>query len=219
MNGMVVVWVSLVVAAGLAATLGPSLGGAALSDVQPAAVGTTLTGLLFVALLIERAVEVFIAPLSGEAKGSQLARQGQLRRQMAETQAAMAAAKEMARRDATAAPQAAAALAEGEAQLHRLREEDSAVIAAIAALDARTQRLALSVSVPLSLLIALSGVRALDGFATTPEGSLSGTVFTMADVVLTAGLLAGGADGIHKVIDRMLKLAAGKDVQQPAIRS
>jgi hypothetical protein len=70
---------------------------------------------------------------------------------------------------------------------------------------AETQRWALPISFFLGLVISALGVRAIEQFldpttlAKATEYQLRS--FHFADVVLTAGLLAGGADPIHKVLD------------------
>jgi hypothetical protein len=69
-----------------------------------------------------------------------------------------------------------------------------------------TQQVAFGVSLTLSILVSMAGVRALGPFAdvarlnnhavTTPGQHL---FFLCVDVVVSAGLLAGGADAIHSV--------------------
>jgi hypothetical protein len=71
-----------------------------------------------------------------------------------------------------------------------------------------TQQIAFGVSLTLSILVSMAGVRALAPFAdvaklnnqvvTKPGQHL---FFLCVDVVLSAGLLAGGADGIHSVVN------------------
>jgi len=71
-----------------------------------------------------------------------------------------------------------------------------------------TQRYAFAVSLTLSMLVSMAGVRALGPFAdvgklndvrvTSPAQHL---FFLCVDVVLSAGLLAGGANGIHSVVN------------------
>jgi hypothetical protein len=71
-----------------------------------------------------------------------------------------------------------------------------------------TQQVAFGVSLTLSILVSMAGVRALGPFAdvarlnnhavTTPGQHL---FFLCVDVVVSAGLLAGGADAIHSVVN------------------
>lgn len=71
-----------------------------------------------------------------------------------------------------------------------------------------TQRYAFAVSLTLSVLVSIAGVRALGNFV--DAGKLKDPVFThgsqylfflCVDVMLSAALLAGGADGIHSVVN------------------
>ncbi|HWR14056.1 MAG TPA: hypothetical protein VN577_04465 [Terriglobales bacterium] len=66
-----------------------------------------------------------------------------------------------------------------------------------------TQKIAFSISLGLGLLVAIIGMRALQ-FLADPVvlNGLRGTqatLFRIVDVVLTGALLAGGADGLHKL--------------------
>ena len=71
-----------------------------------------------------------------------------------------------------------------------------------------TQRYAFAISLTLSVLVSMAGVRALGPFADV--GKLNDVRFTTqaqhlfflcVDVALSAGLLAGGADGIHSLVN------------------
>jgi hypothetical protein len=62
---------------------------------------------------------------------------------------------------------------------------------------ARTQKLSFLVSLTLSAVAAMVGVRAV---APLVQNAPNSGVFEMLDVVVTALLLAGGADGIHQII-------------------
>ncbi|MGA2039863.1 MAG: hypothetical protein ABSH42_11340 [Bryobacteraceae bacterium] len=71
-----------------------------------------------------------------------------------------------------------------------------------------TQRYAFAVSLTLSVLVSMAGVRALGNFI--DANKLKDPVFTHSaqylfflgvDVVLSAALLAGGADGIHSIVN------------------
>lgn len=74
---------------------------------------------------------------------------------------------------------------------------------------ATTQRWALPISFTLGLIIASIGVRAVDQFIDpampTHPSDTQLWWFHVADTVLTAALLAGGADPIHKVMDTFRK--------------
>jgi hypothetical protein len=142
-----------------------------------------LTGLLaplaFASAVIERAVEIFVSPWR-DAKASKLER-------------AVAAIK--------ARPADPAVNTQNAADLQ----------AASDALDeyrGDTQRYAFAVSITLSVLVSMAGVRSLGPFADT--GKLNDArittqaqhlFFLCVDVTLSAALLAGGADGIHSVVN------------------
>lgn len=71
-----------------------------------------------------------------------------------------------------------------------------------------TQRFAFAVSLTLSVLVSMAGVRALGPFADAGKlndvkltPSAQHLFFLVIDVALSAGLLAGGADGIHSVVN------------------
>jgi len=71
-----------------------------------------------------------------------------------------------------------------------------------------TQRYAFAVSIALSVLVSIAGVRALEPFVDAARfHNLSITsqaqqlFFLCVDVALSAALLAGGADGVHSVVN------------------
>ncbi|MGB9457104.1 MAG: hypothetical protein WCB12_13740 [Bryobacteraceae bacterium] len=152
---------------------------------------TDLSGLLaplaFAAAVIERAVEILVSPWR-DAEASTL-------------ENAMAAIK--------ARPADPAANAQNAAELK----------AASNALDeyrGNTQRYAFAVSLTLSVLVSIAGVRALGPFV--DANKLKDPVFThgaqylfflCVDVVLSAALLAGGADGIHSVVNAVTSFFDG----------
>lgn len=81
---------------------------------------------------------------------------------------------------------------------------------ALAAYKATTQRYAFSISLIVGVLVSISGVRAFGPFAdlAAPKTTLAGhqeVFFHSIDVALTALLLAGGADGVHTVVNAVTK--------------
>lgn len=71
-----------------------------------------------------------------------------------------------------------------------------------------TQRYAFAVSLTLCVLVSVAGVRALGPFADSAQlndykvtTGAQRTFFLAVDVALSAALLAGGADGIHSVMN------------------
>jgi len=72
----------------------------------------------------------------------------------------------------------------------------------------QTQRYAFGVSLTISAFVALAGVRALGPFADAAKlndpkitSGAQHLFFLCVDVALSAALLAGGADGIHSVVN------------------
>lgn len=203
-------------------------------DAAPDKVGTALTSLIFVALLIERVVEVFVAPLTAGNKQA-------LEDQRVEAQAKIAEYTTLLKPAATVAnpaptPPDAALVAEYAAKITALKLLDQRLAGEIKAIDKQTQRLALMFSVPISVVVALAGLRAIgplvtmtcqvanaaSGAAGTAGGTNSAgncgigpSLLAMVDVVLTAGLLAGGADGIHKILDNVIGYASGNKAPKP----
>jgi hypothetical protein len=68
-----------------------------------------------------------------------------------------------------------------------------------------TQKYAFAISLPLSLIVSMAGVRALQQFVDAKAfgAAASGQklFFLTVDVALTALLLSGGADGIHSIVN------------------
>ncbi len=144
---------------------------------------TDLTGLLaplaFAATVVERAVEILVSPWR-DAEASKLER---------------AVDADKARpADPAASAQKAADLKTATDALDEYRGD--------------TQRYAFAVSLTLSILVSIAGVRALGPFADasklndvkiTPQAQH--LFFLCIDVGLSAALLAGGADGIHSIVN------------------
>lgn len=222
MNNLFVVWVCIVVGAIAAGVMAATLGAVNLQDVTPDKVGTVLTSLMFVALLIERAVEVFVSPITADDKQNLVSEQAKLRATVDDLKTRLAPPVTVTDPAPQLPSPEQAATFQG--MIDNLQTADQQLVTRINMLDKKTQKIALSFSVPISFVVALGGMRAFAPFlehnTPQPAGAASSpmqlALFTAADVVLTAGLLAGGADGIHKILDRFIKLAAGKDVQQPA---
>jgi len=138
-----------------------------------------LAPLAFASAVIERAVEILVSPWR-DAEASKLDK-------------AVAAIK--------ARPADPAASTQNAADLKAASD-------AIDEYRGNTQRYAFAVSLTLSVLVSIAGVRALGPFAdvgrlndvkiTTQAQHL---FFLCVDVGLSAGLLAGGADGIHSLVN------------------
>lgn len=69
--------------------------------------------------------------------------------------------------------------------------------------SARTKTLAITLGMGFGLFVAAVGVRALEPFVDAEMlaglTTIQATTFRLLDIVLTAGLIAGGAEGIHKI--------------------
>jgi hypothetical protein len=138
-----------------------------------------LSPIAFAAAVVERGVEILISPWR-DSEASKLEK-------------AVAAIKARPADPATAAQNAAD------------------LQAASNALDdyrGTTQRYAFAVSLTLSILVSIAGVRALGPFLDPAKFDLlktsnpdQHTFFLAMDVALTAALLAGGADGVHSVVN------------------
>jgi hypothetical protein len=126
----------------------------------------------FVAAVIERAVEIFISPWRDGGAS-------QLEKVVTDKKAENAAA-----------PTAANA--------QELSKANDALIAYRAA----TQQIAFAVSFTMGMLASIAGVRALGPFFDlTHVTETQKAFFSSVDVVLSAALLAGGADGIHSLVN------------------
>jgi len=135
-----------------------------------------LTALFLISLFLERALEVFVSSW----------RDADCRSIEHDIRHALAAAK--------AAPDAAAA-AEAERTVREKRH-------ALQLYKAKTARVAFTCGLTAGAVIALAGARALAPLlaALPPAGSPQALVVTIVDVVITAGLIGGGSDGIHKLV-------------------
>jgi len=134
--------------------------------------------LVFAAAVIERAVEILISPWR-DATASTLE----------------SAVSAIQNRPASSEP----------AALEQNAEDLRVASKALEEYRGQTQKYAFGVSLTLSILTAMVGVRVLGPFldsakfhATPPAQQLH---FLCLDVLLSAALLAGGADGIHTVVN------------------
>lgn len=136
-----------------------------------------LAALTTIALFLERALEVFITTTRG-------------------AQASLLDVKlEAARRELTEAQQAASKSAK-QAGLRAAEQEK-------AQYKSQTHKMALWAGVIFGLVVSAAGIRTLETLvapnALEEVPDMQVFVFHLADVLLTGGLLAGGADGLHKL--------------------
>ncbi|HEY7768673.1 hypothetical protein [Longimicrobium sp.] len=142
-------------------------------------VGNVLAPLILVALLIERAVEVVMTVWRAETAQLHEAR--------------LARAQQMAGTNAASDREVAAA----EITLSRYK--------------AQSRRIAFALTFTLGLFVAQLGIRAIQQFLA--EGALTGLVahqaatFRTVDMWITAAMIAGGADGIHRIVSAFTAFA------------
>ena len=147
--------------------------------VEVSSLAGLLAPLAFAAAVVERAVEILVSPWR-DAEASKLER-------------AVDAIKARPDDPATSAQKAA---------------DLKAATDTIDEYRGDTQRYAFAVSLTLSILVSMAGVRALGPFAKAadlndPKITHEGQhlFFLCIDVALSAALLSGGADGIHSIVN------------------
>jgi hypothetical protein len=142
----------------------------------PTDVVKLLTPVILTAAFVERAVEVVISPWRDPEANKRLA--------------TLAAAKATSTADPAGAAQ-------------RLQNVTTAATE-LSSYRGQTERYAFVISFTISLVASLAGIRALSPFlksdALTGLGAQQHALFMGFDVLLTAALLAGGADGLHSVV-------------------
>lgn len=184
------------------------------NDIDATSVPKVLLGLTFVALLIERATEVYVnmekqpAQIDPAISNLMLAEAELARTQNAVTQAqanpaiAASAMKDLNTDLKKAYANHQTTLADAAPE----KEKES---------NERRQRTTILAMV-LGVLAAIVGARALGPFV-DPSQLAEGVVwggqsawFAGVDVLITGALLAGGADGIHQIVNRFLEFAKKK---------
>lgn len=144
-------------------------------SVQVSNIASLLAPLVFAAAVIERAVEILVSPWR-DTQASKLE--------------GIVSAIKARSSDPTTSTQNAAELKAASDAVDEYRGE--------------TQKYAFGVSLTLSILAAIVGVRALGPFLDTAKFHATSHAqqiyFLSVDVALSAALLAGGADGIHSVV-------------------
>lgn len=86
---------------------------------------------------------------------------------------------------------------------------------ALAIVDAKQQRLRVVLGFLVGLVISAAGVRSLSALVTNPGGTLYINLFSLADIVITAGLLAGGSNGMAKLTE-LIGAAIGRTMDRIA---
>lgn len=141
-----------------------------------------LSGLLLVALFIERFLEVLIS-------GSRGPEESRLRRQVKKFEDELGATPGSPPVSSPPAPTP---------ELELAREE-------LAKYKGKTRRIAFAISVVLGVAVAALGIRALGLFIDVPEfmdlAEVQRRWFHVLDILLTGGVLAGGSDGLHQLME------------------
>jgi hypothetical protein len=162
---------ALVVAAALAAWQASGFSALAFKAFNAGEIVGNLTALFLISVFLERALEVFLTSWRDAGRRT-------LEHEIAHTQAA-----------AEAAPSA-----DAERALRDARH-------ALDLYKAQTARASFVCGLVAGVVIALAGARALSPLLVAPPtGSEQLLVVTIVDVVITAGLIGGGSDGIHKLV-------------------
>ena len=179
-------------------------------------VGTLVLTLILVALVIERAVEVYVSKRFDAEKLR--VRRPLTRAEATLTKAEKTLAEERERRQGSTRAPTQEDLDYMKQLVDDVRDAHTAMDAAdeqtwlsLSKLRASKVRSASVLSVVLGALASVSGVRVLGQFVPTQDGELIGALaesalqldlFRVTDTLLTALVLAGGADGIHKMVSR-----------------
>ncbi len=77
----------------------------------------------------------------------------------------------------------------------------SEALRAVEKVDSARERARLLIGFGAALLVSAAGVRTLAGLTVQQGAPTAQPFFTIVDIVLTAGLLAGGSNGLAKLID------------------
>jgi len=83
----------------------------------------------------------------------------------------------------------------------RLVRGGSGALAQLQAIDTSKERVRLALGFVAALVVSAAGVRTLEGLMAAPSGGDQRTLFYGVDMLLTAGLLAGGSNGLALIID------------------
>ena len=179
-------------------------------------VGALVLTLILVALVIERAVEVYVSKRFDAEKLR--VRRPLTRAEARLEKAEKALAEERERRQGSSRPPTDEDREYMNELAKDVRDAHTAVDDAheqtwldLSRLRASKVRSASVLSVVLGALVSVSGVRVLGQFVPMQDGELIGALaesalqldmFRITDAIMTALVLAGGADGIHKMVSK-----------------
>jgi hypothetical protein len=181
-----------------------------------------LASLLVITVFVERSLAIINDIWLGEERAKQerqvLLLEARLTAARTDIERAQAVRAEIAKRPipatgaATAAAQSIAAIAQqAQTEMASLRTEAEQISAsldgattALTSVEAKQDRSRLEFGFLFSLFISAVGVRTLDALLNVDAAGLSNHqagAFRVADILLTAGLIAGGSSGINSIAD------------------
>ena len=169
-------------------------------------------GLIFVALVIERAIQVYtnvFEPTEDPTGEIALLRQAEV--EVKQTQAAVTAIGLATRTAVSLGP---SVMADAASELKLAHENHRVVLKQVLpvkqVLEEKRRQKTTALGMALGVLAALVGVRALGPFIEVGEfQGTQGQWFAGVDVLITGALLAGGADGLHTIVEKMLDYFKG----------
>ena len=216
--------ISLIIPAAIAAAIFLEFSPISLTGLQASDVGTKFLTLLFMALVIERSVEIYIKNRFGADEATLEKPARSAARSVRAYEAALEAASAAVVPTAANATETKAAVKTKYDQVTAIQTKlDDARTALLDAkkdgeadmqsLKAKKKRAATIAALLLSLAVAVVGLRILAQFVPTEtvenvEAAVNGAVqlqaFNAIDILVTALLLSGGAEGIHQLIKDFL---------------
>jgi hypothetical protein len=137
--------------------------------------------LLFISLLLERFLDVFLTTWRAPKSERRSLRIVELKEEIAQS-----------RKDGKPV----------EALTTELHKEEKDILS----FKAHTRTVALWLSFTVGILLSCAGVRTISvllGGEAIASAQFQHKMFTVLDIILTGGLIAGGSDGIHKITDVM----------------
>jgi hypothetical protein len=180
------------------------------SQMDAATLGQTLAGIVFAALLIERAVEVYLKNGFGKAE-LEADREERIARQAAEELSRTVETRLAAAPPGTGDEDATRELSRARARLEKARKDAQPVKDEVKRAKGRAAAI---MSTLLALGLAAVGFRVLGQFLveggeaefvslcrgeSCAEPGLQLFWFNVADIVLSTAVLAGGAEGVHRI--------------------
>ncbi len=134
-----------------------------------------LSSLVFIALFVERALEVFVAAWRDPGADERDLALQELQKRLSELQGARASTEDVAQEIQTAVRNQT---------IYRTE----------------TKKIALRSGLALGVIVSAVGFRVLAELVSDlPSEGFQGSAFALVDIFLTGAVIAGGADGIHKI--------------------